>query len=253
MSKNIRRFAMVVGVGGLFLVGAGGSWADSMENRLELLGLQESDIADQGLPENWKPVFFPKISQHTRYRIVKDGDVIAVEANADRSASGIIREIEYSVSEFPILQWSWKISSVYERGDFTKKSGDDYPARVYITFDSSGVELSWWEKLQVKSYELIYGETPPLATLSYIWANRGKVGTIVDNPYTGRVKMVLVNSGNDQAGRWVSQERNLREDFVAAFGYEPPPVSAIAIMTDGDNTQSSTTSWYGALRAVKSP
>ncbi len=250
MSRYNRRFTL--GIGCLVLSWTGICHADTLGDQLELLSLKESDATTGALPENWKSVTFPKISQHTQYRVVNEQGVVAIEADASRSASGIIREMEFSVSEYPVLQWSWKITSTYIKGDYTQKSGDDYPARVYITFDTSGLELSWWEKIQIKSYELIYGETPPLATLSYIWANRGSVGAIVDNPYTSRVKMVLVNSGNELAGQWVKQERNLKEDFVAAFGYEPPPVTAIAIMTDGDNTQSSTVSWYGAIKALKS-
>ena len=36
-------------------------------------------------------------------------------------------------------------------------------------------------------------------------------------------------------------------DYRRAFGSEPPPVSAIAIMTDSDNTGSSLTSYYGDI------
>ncbi|WP_020407748.1 DUF3047 domain-containing protein [Hahella ganghwensis] len=205
------------------------------------------------LPSGWKPVTFPKISTHTIYQTTVEEGVESIKAYSNQSASGLIRELAYSTEQFPYLQWQWKISSIYIKGDYRKKSGDDYPARVYVTFDTSGVELSWWEEMQVKTYEMIYGERPPLATLSYIWANRGEIGTIADNPYTSRVKMIIVQSGNDNAGQWVSERRNLREDFKAAFGYEPPSVAAVAIMTDSDNTGEQTESWFGAIQATKGP
>src|SRR3990167_5296340 len=31
-------------------------------------------------PDGWKPLTFPKIPQHTTYRLVKDGDRVAVKA-----------------------------------------------------------------------------------------------------------------------------------------------------------------------------
>jgi len=46
---------------------------------------------------------------------------------------------------------------------------------------------------------------------------------------------------------WVSHERNLYEDFKKAFGYDPPLISGIAIMTDTDNTGESAIAYYGDI------
>ncbi len=221
------------------------------------------------LPEHWHELEFPKITRHTEYQVVMVDGQPAIMALADHSASGLVRSVHYSLQEYPYLQWSWKISGTYKEGDLTEKSGDDYPARVYITFDTASVETSWWEEMQLKAYEMIYGARPPLATISYIWANKAPVGTLADNPYTRRVKMFVVNSGDPlrnteqvqalnplptkTTGQWVRLQRNLRDDFIKAFGYEPPAVAAIAIMTDTDNTGEQTTAWYGPITASSQP
>jgi hypothetical protein len=42
----------------------------------------------------------------------------------------------------------------------------------------------------------------------------------------------------------------VRADFIRAFGEEPGPLVAVALMTDTDNTGSTLRAWYGALRLV---
>jgi hypothetical protein len=59
--------------------------------------------------------------------------------------------------------------------------------------------------------------------------------------------MIVVESGATRLNEWVSYERNLYEDFKKAFGYEPPMISGVAIMTDTDNTGESTIVYYGDI------
>src|SRR5205085_11454045 len=95
--------------------------------------------------------------------------------------------------------------------------------------------------------KLFYGQYPPIAAINYIWESKAAKGTIVPNPYTGRVKMIVVESGSPLVNQWVQEERNVFEDFQKAFGEEPPLVSGVAIMTDTDNTGESATAYYGDI------
>jgi len=56
-----------------------------------------------------------------------------------------------------------------------------------------------------------------------------------------------VETGEQSLGQWLRYERNVRADFVRAFGEEPGPLLAIALMTDTDNTSSKLQAWYGSL------
>ena len=71
---------------------------------------------------------------------------------------------------------------------------------------------------------------------------------MVPNPYTDKTMMVAVNSGNEQAGKWVTVERDIVADYRKAFGEAPPPLVGIAIMSDSDNTGETATAWYGDIR-----
>ena len=136
---------------------------------------------------------------------------------------------------------------VLKKGDVTTKEGDDYAARVYVTFEYDPKTASLFETALVKLGRLIYGEDPPIATINYIWANKAPVGTIVQSPFTKLDKMIVVETGEVSLNRWITEERNIFDDYVKAFGEPPPMVSGVAIMTDSDNTKESAIAFYGDI------
>ena len=127
-----------------------------------------------------------------------------------------------------------------------RREGDDYAARLYLIFDKPASELPWRQRLQYRVARLLYGPLPSRA-LSYIWANHAGPGEIHPSPYTGFARLVVVRSGPEQTGRWLHEERDLYDDYMRAFGEEPPPLAGVAIMTDSDDTQGSARAWYGDI------
>ena len=63
--------------------------------------------------------------------------------------------------------------------------------------------------------------------------------------------MIVVESGPERLNQWVSEERNVYEDYKKAFGEEPSLISGVAIMTDTDNTGESATAYYGDIMFMK--
>ena len=198
-------------------------------------------------PENWKPLTFPKIKRHTAYTLIREGEVVVVQAVSEASSSGLTREITIDPKEFPVVQWQWKIGNLLKKSDVTRKDGDDYPARLYITFAYDSSRVGLLDKAKYEAARLLYGQYPPLGALNYIWDSKAAKGSIVPNPYTERAMMIIVESGAADLNRWVTEERNVYEDYKAAFGEEPPSISGVAIMTDTDNTGESATAFYGDI------
>lgn len=196
------------------------------------------------LPEGWKPLTFRAVERHTRYTLVADGDTVVVRAEANASASGLVRALAVDPREFPLLEWRWRVERVLERSDPRRRDGDDYPARLYVTFAADPAERS----LVDRALALVYGEPPPRAALNYVWDTRTPVETILPNPYTDRARMLVVESGAARVGRWIAYRRNLLDDHRRAFGAAAPRISGIAIMTDTDNTGESAVAYYGDIR-----
>lgn len=165
---------------------------------------------------------------HTDYQLVTDDNRTVLRAQTDASASGLFREIDVDLNQTPTLNWSWKVSNTYEGNDERRKSGDDYPARVYVVV--SGGLLFWRTR-----------------AINYVWSSHQPVGTVWDNAYTGNAKMIAVQSGTEKTGQWVTEKRNVRADFKRLFGEEIGEINAVAIMSDSDNAKQSATAWYGDI------
>jgi hypothetical protein len=164
----------------------------------------------------------------TRYFPAVVDRIPCLKAEADNSASGLFYRIDYDPAAEPILSWSWRVDNLVSKGDARTKAGDDYPARIYVVFPS----LFFWRT----------------RALNYVWANRLPEGQAIPNSFTANAMMVAVESGPAHLGQWRTYRRNIREDFRRYFGYEPPRVGAIAIMTDTDNTGEKASACYGAIR-----
>jgi hypothetical protein len=164
----------------------------------------------------------------TRYFAAVVDNIPCLKAEADNSASGLFYKIEYDAAAEPILTWSWLVDNLVSKGDARTKAGDDYPARIYVVFPS----LLFWKT----------------RALNYVWANRLPEGQAIPNSFTSNAMMVAVESGPAHLGQWRTYRRNIQADFRRFFGFEPPPVGAIAIMTDTDNTGEKASACYGPIR-----
>ncbi len=218
-------------------------------SRLDV-GRFSASQAGSGLPVGWKPLTFKKIPKLTTYELVQDGETIVVKATSEASASGLTKEVKIDPKEFPVVQWRWKVENVLKRSDVGRKDGDDYPARLYITFAYDPDKVSFGRKLKFKAGQAIFGNIP-IGALNYIWESKTPVGTIVENAYTDFAQMIVVESGPSKVGMWVEESRNIYEDYKKAFGEEPSMINGVAIMSDTDNTKERAVAYYGDIRFVK--
>ncbi len=152
----------------------------------------------------------------------------ALHAQSNATASGLYREMSIELGKTPILNWTWQIGNILAGADERTRAGDDYPARVYVIF--SGGMMFWRTR-----------------AINYVWSSKRPVGSGWPNAFTGNAYMIAVESGSKRAGRWVEERRDVLSDYRQAFGEEPGPVDAVAIMTDTDNTGTTATAWYGDI------
>jgi len=216
---------------------------------IEVARFSEGEVGTT-VPEGWKPLTFKKIPRLTTYELVQDAENIVVKASSDASASGLTKEVKIDPKEFPVVRWRWKIDNLVKKSDATRKEGDDYPARLYITFEYDPDKVNFGKKLKYKAGQVIFGDIP-IGAINYVWETKAPVGSIIDNAYTDFVKMVVVESGPKKVGMWVSESRNIYEDYKKAFDEEPPLINGVAIMSDTDNTKEYVTAYYGDITFIK--
>ncbi len=188
------------------------------------------DDFESGLKPRWDRKSF---KGKTIYSVIEMEGKLCLKAESRASASGLIYKLKYKTEDYPILTWRWKVEKTLEKGDASKREGDDYAARVYVVFPH-------WIPIMTRS-------------INYIWANKLPRGSHISNIFHSNSIMVAVQSGEENAGRWVTEKRNVYEDYKMLFGTEPPTAGGIAIMTDTDNTSESAVAYYDDLMIEKLP
>lgn len=211
------------------------------------VGRFSSAAPGDALPYGWEPLEFKKIQRHTRYTLVQDDGRVVLKAVSEQSASGLAKRVRIDPREFPIIDWQWKVGNILSKGDAYKKEGDDYPARIYITFEYDGSRVGFFGRIKYKALRSMLGRYPPLGVVTYIWGSKAPVRTMVKNAFSDQVAMFVIKSGPQNLYTWYNERRNVYEDYKRAFGREPTNISGVVIMTDSDNTGQSATAFFGDI------
>jgi hypothetical protein len=187
--------------------------------------------------EGWHQVPLPG-KQATRYAsTTKDGRGV-VHARAERLGQ---------------VQWSWRVDRLNPQASIGDVDAEDAVARVIFAFEGDRSRLSARNRAMFDLAQALTGETPPYATLMYVWETSKPVGSVVVNPRSDRIRKWVVDSGPQHLGTWRVHQRDLAADFERAFGEKPGPLVAIGKMTDADNTQARAEAWYGPIELMPGP
>lgn len=169
-----------------------------------------------------------RFSGRTSYTPGEIEEQQCVRAVAEDTASGMYRELEVDLRETPWLNWRWRIDGIIDNRGEQTKAGDDYPARIYVV--KSGGALFW-----------------KTLALNYVWSSHQPINTRWFNAYTDNARMIAVRSGATQTGQWLTEKRNVRDDFRQAFGKDVTTIHAVAFMSDADNTGLTASACYGDI------
>jgi hypothetical protein len=203
--------------------------------------------AREGLPDGWQPWTLSRFKRPTEYRLVSENGATVVRARASSSASGLVHQLDLNPAQYRLLQWRWKVDQLIPGADNTRKSTEDSPVRLVISFAGDLDKLPFDDRLFFDQIKGFTGQELPYATLMYIWENRAPKDSIIANPHTSRIKMVVAESGREKLGVWQDKSRDIYTDFKRAFGEEPGRITSIGIMTDTDNTGENVHAYYGDM------
>lgn len=127
-----------------------------------------------------------------------------------------------NIYETPILSWKVRAHKLPKNAREDKDDYNDSVASVYVVFDMGRVAL--------------FKKVPK--TIRYTWSTLLDEGTKTSKLF-GNQQIVVVKSGKEDLGEWITFERNIVEDYRQLFGDDPPRTPmAILIMSDGDSTGS---------------
>ena len=176
--------------------------------------------------------------------------VQALEVRSASSMSLMARPLDVDLEATPVLCWRWRVASSIAGADMRQREGDDYAARVYVSFSLPEATMSFGLKAKLTLARAFWGADLPDAAVNYVWDNRNPQGTEQANAYTDRAMMVVLRSGDADAGGWVWERRNVKADVSRLFA---PGARALqlAVTADTDNTGTSAHAGFADFHFVR--
>lgn len=219
-----------------------------------------STAADDAVPAPWRIVTLPKLPRHTRYRVESLEGERVLRVATDGSYANLVHPLAADVRATPVLRWRWRVARLPEGTDLRRKEGDDVAARLCVLFDLPLERLSAGERLKVRLGRTLFDPSLPAASICYVWDRELAAGTWLPSAYTGRVQMLVLRSAasGHRLDAWHEETRNLAADFARAFPDEAasgplPPLLAVGVSGDGDNTGSRALAFFGDLSFAAPP
>lgn len=245
MNSRVHRALVLIGIlavcGMGVKMGAGtGAFLDEVP-----IGAFSTMDPSEGFADGWQTVSMAAAWDTTSYELVRTDRGVVVRARSEAGVSALGRRCNVDLTEYPVLEWSWKAEGILEDGKAGVRGRHDFPARIYIDFDYEGLGL--YRRLKLLTLRVLGFDSVPTRSLSYAWVNRVPAGTVVRSPYVEWLRQVVVRSGTTDVGTWVTERRNVLKDYWTIFGEDPPPVQGISIMTNSRHTQDTVTAYYGDI------
>ncbi|MBL0943560.1 MAG: DUF3047 domain-containing protein [Hydrogenophaga sp.] len=211
--------------------------------------VQASDLADLGDTPGWRHQRYGQ-QRPTDYEPGHHQGRAALRARSEAGNSTLRLPLARAVEPLLRLRFSWFVPRLNDSADLRDADIDDAVVRVILTFDGDRSAFRARDHLLSEIVQLVTGEPLPQATLMYVWDHRYPVGTVIANPHTERIRMLVVQSGAEGLGRWSDIERDVEADYRLAFGEAPGRVTGLGLMSDSNNTGETVQAWFGPL-AVK--
>lgn len=186
-----------------------------------------------GLPQQTKPF--------TTFSVATVDGRRAVRIEAESSYGNLVHPIDGKAGGAPgRLAWQWRLEKPLDDSDLREKRGDDAALKVCAFFDEPLDNVSFADRQLLRIARARSSEPVPAATVCYVWDTHLAAGTLLDSPFTRRLRYIVVQTGKDRLDRWIAEKRDLAADFRRAFGNESPlvpPLIGIAVGADADNTR----------------
>jgi len=187
----------------------------------------KTPIGQKGVPNGWKTQSWG--SPKYEFEVVNESPTRVLHLVSNGDSSTVNKDIKIDCKDYPVLQWRWKVAELPKGGDARKKATDDQALQIYVTFPR-------------------FPNAVRSRVIGYIWDTTAPAGTIVKSQKTGLVTYVVMRSGGADIGKWVTETRNVCEDYRKIYGEEPEEkVEALSIGIDSDDTRSRAEGYAGEI------
>ena len=186
-------------------------------------------LNSRGVPDTWTA--HETIGGHPAYdfTIVEIDSRRALQMRSHDDHSTIAKNISVDLKATPWLEWSWKVVALPDRADVRRRETSDAAAHVYLVWPR------WPAALRSR-------------LIGYIWDANLPANSVQKSQKTGTVTFIVVRAGTADLGKWVTERRNVREDYRMVYGEDPEDPAVIALSIDTNDTRSWSESFLGTIR-----
>jgi hypothetical protein len=185
-------------------------------------------VGTKGVPPGWQKQSWgsPKYD----FTVVEQDGQRVVHLKSASDSSEVTKDIRGKVrlAETPILEWTWKVVALPRGADGRRKETDDEAGEIYVV----------WPRVPEALRSRIIG---------YIWDTTAPVGSTFKSQKTGTVTYVVIRSGPADLGKWLTERRDVREDFKRIYGEEPDDPGAVSFGIDSDDVKGTAESYMGRI------
>ncbi len=132
------------------------------------------------------------------------------------------------------MEWTWKVTKIPEKGSAKHYSRDDQAIGIYVVFPRFPSMLN-------------------SRLIAYIWDSSVPKEKILRSRKQLMVHYIVVRSGKKDLKKWITERRNVLEDYRKIFSSSPPKIGGISIMIDSDDTNSTAESFIKKITFKKLP
>jgi len=141
---------------------------------------------------------------------------------------GLGKRISFDIRNYPYLSWQWKASKLPEGGDIRKRETDEQAGQIYVVFPKFPAPLN-------------------TRSVGYIWDNQAPVGFSGTSTVYSKMKYIVLQSGPARLNRWISEIRNVYDDYKKLFQEEPPTSGGIVLYINSQYTKSLAEIFYSNI------
>ncbi len=199
---------------------AGGAWGQPTV-------LVDFSTAQETVPQGWE---LAVKSGAAHLQLVQDNGTQALQMRSEQASFALQKKVDIALQESPFLVWQWKVTELPRGGDFRHAATDDQAAQLIVAFSSQRI-------------------------LSYIWDSTAPKGLVAaaQAPPLKKIFALVVQSGSQSLGAWITERRNLIEDYRRAFGEEPKAIGGVRIQINSQHTQSRAEAYWQSIAVTEKP
>ena len=189
--------------------------------------LVDFSTTQETVPKGWE------LSVHTgesSLQLVQDEGKQALRMRSEQASFALQKKVRVPLQGSPFLVWQWKVTESPKGGDFRHSNTDDQAAQLIVAFSSSHF-------------------------LSYIWDSTAPKGLLASAsaPLFKKMFAVVMQSGTQKLGTWITEQRNLIDDYKQAYGEEPTALEGLRIQINSQHTESRAESYWRFIAVTARP